>query len=154
MTRPLIYLAGPIAGTDLAMMQPWRKHATLRLNSYGIDALDPLRGMSNDAITQFLTGTTYTLDTMPAAIFNRDRTDVLRADGLLVNLSYGEVPSVGTMFEMAWAHLRMIPIVLVIDRETEWHKHVYITQAAGWVCTALDDAIDVIGHLFPQEHNV
>lgn len=154
MTKPLVYLAGPIAHSSLDAMQGWRKHATARLAHHGIDTLDPLRGKSDDAITQFLNRTEFTIHTTPMAIFNRDRTDVLRADGLLVNLTYGNVASIGTMFEMAWAHLEQKPIVLVINDDIAWHRHVFIMQAAGWITTSLDEAIDVVTHIFPQGHNI
>lgn len=146
MTRPLVYLSGPITGLSFAAGTDWREHARRRLDDFGITGLSPLRGKD------YLSGRGEIFDRMAAeeaasqdaALVARDRFDTTRADFMLCNLLDAKQVSIGTMVELGWADAARVPVVLVMEPLGNIHEHAFVRQLAGYRVKRLDDAIDLI----------
>jgi nucleoside 2-deoxyribosyltransferase len=145
----VVYLAGPIAGHDMSAISNWRLEAASWLEQLGIRSLDPLRGKTKEAIEAFLAGESlsYAVNTTNSAIVQRDKHDVLCADVILANLSYGTRASIGTMFELAWAHMAHKPIVAVLPADMGLYRHPFILETVGWHCRSLKEALGCVGDL-------
>ncbi len=76
-------------------------------------------------------------------LFNRDKNDVITSDALLVNLYGATKVSIGTMFEIAWAHILNIPTVVVMESENI-HVHPFVSEAASFVVPSLELGYSVI----------
>lgn len=148
--RPLVYLAGPIAGTEYREVMDWRNEADARLYDRSIDTLSPMRrkealGIGKSIATSFRAyeqhGPFYT----SKGIMTRDHTDVQRADALLVYLLGATQPSLGTVMELAWAYAYRKPAVVVIEREGNVHDyHPMIHEAIGFRVETLEEGIDAV----------
>lgn len=142
-----VYLAGPIAGLSYEEAVDWRGDARVLLGRHGIAAYSPMRGKAHlMGVEQLDSGhapehpvTTY------RAIFDRDRFDVERCDVLLVNLLGADRLSIGTIMEMAWAHLLRKPVVLVIEPSGNPHDgHAMLSQCASFRVDSLGDALQIV----------
>jgi len=150
--KPLVYLAGPIAGCTYGEAVDWRGVAMVGLALREVEALNPMR--AKDALASSYVdrignsfhaykhmGPFYTAK----GIMTRDHTDVLRADALLVNLLGTARPSLGTVMELAWAYAYRKPAVVVIERENNPHdNHPMIHEAIGFRVETLEEGIDAV----------
>lgn len=147
MSRPLVYLAGGIAGLAGKETIEWRKHATVKLYDLGVEALSPMR--AKDALAaQAQIGTNFNEYANKGAFFTsrgimtRDFNDVKRCDALLVNLLGLTKPSLGTIMELGWAYAMQKPCVVAIEAEGNPHdNHPMIHEAMPFRVTTLDEAI-------------
>jgi len=80
----------------------------------------------------------------PRGIMTRDRFDATRCDVLLVNLLGATKVSIGTCMEIAWADLKRTPIVVAMEPEGNPHEHCMITEAIGFRCDSMRQALDVV----------
>lgn len=140
-----VYLAGPIAGCDLAEANDWRSTTRQYLKRYGIAGISPLR-------CEPLIGERYGVSYedprfgTARAIASKNFLDVQMCD---VTLCY--MPrvlnerrlSVGTVIELAWAHALRKPTILVTDYPFLL-EHPVVQANASWILHELRDAIDVI----------
>lgn len=150
MHRPIVYLAGPIAGLSGRGATDWRSDAAWTLSAHEVDTLDPMRG--KDALTgadhisldykdYAHNGPTFT----SKGIMTRDFTDVKRCDALLVNLLDAKRVSLGTVMELAWAFAMQKPTVVVIEDEGNVHdNHPMVHEAIGFRVNNLDAGIDAV----------
>ncbi len=130
MTRPLVYLAGAIAGLSGSDATIWRHVACLRLVDRGIETLDPMRAKAALAAQ---------------ARISTNFNDVRRCDALLVNLLGLAKPSCGTIMELAWAYALQKPAVVAIEAEGNPHdNHPMIHEAMPFRVTTLEDAVDAV----------
>jgi len=147
MSRPVVYLAGPIAGTEKGEAFEWRNDAARQLRAFGIDSRSPLRakaslaaapiGMDCRAYTN--RGWAYT----PEGIMTRDHFDCTTSDAVLVNLLGAKRLTFGTAMEIAWCYDRHIPLVIAIEEDGNPHSgHPMFIAAAKFRCPTLDDAIE------------
>ena len=143
-TRPLVYLAGPIKGLTYDGATTWRDDAVAFLKRHDIDGLSPMRGKD------FLRGETFDGRSYshplasPRGIFTRDRYDVRRCDLVVMNLVEAAAVSIGTMFEAAWSVAYDKPLVVVLEADgSNCHNHPFLHEAAGFVTTSLDEALDL-----------
>lgn len=148
----LVYLAGPIAGLEHDAATDWRDTAALLFAPRGIHALSPLRGKGELKMLGPIPAAGKAYDSLgalsqPAAIMARDRNDATRCDVLLVNLLGAKRVSIGTVMEIAWADLKRIPIVLVIETEGNVHEHIMIQQATSVRVDNLSEAVDVVSSI-------
>ena len=149
-TRPLVYLAGPIAGISGSDATDWRHYALARLEIHCIECLSPMRakaalGEQEKISTNYhdyeRLGTFFT----SKAIMARDFNDVRRADVLLVNLLGAPRPSLGTVMELAWAYAMQKPAVVAIEPSGNPNDdHPLIHEAMPFRVDSLDDAIDAV----------
>lgn len=150
MTKPLVYLAGAIAGLSGLDATEWRLDADFRLGERGIETLNPMRAKDSLAGPQRIStnfhdytdrGAFYT----SRGIMTRDFNDVKRSDALLVNLLGLEKPSLGTIMELAWAYALQKPAVVVIEAEGNPHDgHPMIHEAIPFRVETLEEGIDAV----------
>lgn len=147
-TKHVVYLAGPITGLTFGECTDWRVEATASLAQEGIHGASPMRGKAFLAPFGKLSGTgeEYAHVNVLAsqrAITTRDRFDATRCSVLLVNLLGATRVSIGTMFEIAWADLKRIPIVCAIEESGNCHEHMMLREMIGFRVTTLDEALAV-----------
>lgn len=150
MHRPLVYLAGPIAGISGMDAADWREEAMFQLSGRGIETLNPLRSkhalnkpakISTNFHDYRHLGAFYT----SAGIMARDFGDVKRADAVLMNLLGTVRPSFGTIMELAWAYAMQKPVVVAIEAAGNLHDgHPMIHEAMPFRVETLDEAIDAV----------
>ncbi len=148
--KPLVYLAGGIAGLRGAEATDWRLDAAAALDIRDIECLDPMRAkaalsgqarISTDFNDYKDCGAFFT----SKGIMTRDFNDVKRCDALLVNLLGAEKPSLGTIMELAWAFALQKPAVIAIEASGNPHdNHPMIFEAMPFRVTTLDEAIDSV----------
>jgi nucleoside 2-deoxyribosyltransferase len=73
-------------------------------------------------------------------ITRRDHNDCISADALVVNLLGAKIVSIGTMFELAWAYDRQIPVILVMEEYGNIHEHAMLEELYTYRVTSLDAA--------------
>lgn len=155
MSKPLIYLAGPIAGLGYDDATDWRIQAKARLAERGIEVLNPMRakhvlnGQNGGVISTnhndyAHNGTFFTAK----GIMTRDSTDVRRCDAMLVNLLGAEKVSIGTVMELGWGFILPRPAVVAIEAWGNPHDgHPMLAEAMPFRVTTLDEAIDAVAVL-------
>jgi nucleoside 2-deoxyribosyltransferase len=139
MSKPRVYLAGPISGLSYEAAQDWRKMAT-RMLAPDIACFSPLRCKQFLAAEGILEGS-YEHHPLATSrgIMTRDHNDCLTADLLLVNLLGTQRVSIGTCMEIAWAHAYRKPVVLVME-EGNVHDHPMVNEATGYRLGTLAEA--------------
>lgn len=154
--KPLVYLAGAIAGLEYGEATDWRLLAKHRLAERGIEALSPMRakdalGARNDGriSTNFQDYANLGAFFTSRGIMTRDCNDVRRCDALLVNVLDlpADRPSYGTVMELGWAYLLNKPAVVAIE---DWHvfdRHPMISETMPFRASTLDEAIDLVAVL-------
>lgn len=150
MSKPLVYLAGPIAGITGYEATDWRTLAAHRLEIHNIETLSPMRAKQSLGEQSRISvnyhdyeklGTFFT----SKAIMARDFNDVKRCDVLLVNLLGAPRPSLGTVMELAWAYALQKPAVVAIEAEGNVNdNHPMIHEAIPFRVETLDEAIDAV----------
>ena len=148
--KPLVYLAGGIAGLSGADATDWRWTATRLLENRGVESLNPMRAkailseqsrISTNFNDYAANGAFFT----SRGIMCRDFNDVKRCDALLVNLLALEKPSLGTIMELAWAYALQKPAVVAIEKSGNPHdNHPMIHEAMPFRVETLDEAIDAV----------
>ena len=148
--KPIVYLAGGIAGLSGVDAVLWRRVARSRLFEVGIETLDPMRAkealagqrtISADFNDYSNRGAFFTAK----GIMARDFNDVRRCDALLVNLLGLTKPSMGTIMELAWAYALQKPAVVAIEKSGNPHdNHPMIHEAMPFRVETLDEAIDAV----------
>ena len=144
----LVYLAGPISICSYKEATEWREYVISNLPD-NIRGLDPMRGKTYLAgevnIDPKLQSNIYTEspETRAKGVLTRDRFDVMRSDLIFVNLLGAKRASIGTVMEIAWANIWMIPVIVVME-EDNIHQHGMLTEAVGFIVDNLDDGIQLI----------
>jgi len=149
MSRPLVYLFGPITGLTYGDAQDWRTALAAELDTYGIDAVSPLRMKHYLAQLGELSGHGRDFSGMNVlsdqqSVITRDKFDVLRADMLVGNFLGATRVSIGSMFEQAWAHLQHKPIAVAIEKEGNPHDHMFFNGTVGFRVESLRALADVV----------
>ena len=150
MNRPLVYLAGGIAGLPSVDAIDWRVEAHVMLSYRGVEGLDPMRakaalGAQAKISTNFNDYAQNGVFFTSRGIMTRDFNDVKRCDALLVNLLGLVKPSLGTIMELAWAYALQKPAVVAIEAEGNPHdNHPMIHEAIPFRVETLDEAIDAV----------
>ena len=83
------------------------------------------------------------------AIFMRDKYDSTRSDFLLLNLLGAEIISVGSIMELAWAHLSGL-FCIVIMENNNIHVHSFVREAASIIFDDLDEGVDYLIKTFKE----
>ena len=158
MTKPLVYLAGPVLGLTFSDSDEWRTKATALFGKYGVQTCSPLRGKSALKSVGVIT------DVNPEgiflgdhAIFTRDVFDVRRCDLVLANFATApndlwredqsggvmlpaERISVGTAMEvmLAWALGKYVVSIVALDSA---YQHPFLREASSVVVPTLEKGI-------------
>jgi nucleoside 2-deoxyribosyltransferase len=150
--RPSIYLAGPVYGKTALDAIEWRNYVTQKLETV-VDCYSPLRAKQFDHEGVF----TGTCSKEPLwtdrGITTRDRLDVMRCDGLIVNFLGATRVSIGTCVELGWADAWRKPTIVVMEEENI-HNHPMVRDIAGYIVRDLDAAVTLAKALFtPHDPN-
>lgn len=146
--KPIIYLAGGIAGLTGYDATDWRKAAAEELRERGVETLDPMRAKTILSGHDTISHSFHDYKHLGAffdsrGIMARDFADVKRCDALLVNLIGLERPSLGTIMEMAWAYAMQKPTIVAIERNGNPHDgHPMIHEAISFRFEQLHEAVD------------
>ena len=139
-----IYLAGYISGKKLDECLAWRKkirqYFDLKPKWHGeIAFLDPLNGKKFGEIDA-----EGLKSNIPGKAFvKRDYKCVKIADLLIVNLNtFGESrPLTGTIYELAWAWLHKIPVI-VITTDVNYLEHPFIKDTACIIVSSVEEILE------------
>lgn len=148
--KPIVYLAGGIAGLSGMAACQWRVQAANDLRERGLDPLDPMRSKKTLAYTLQISTDFHDYEKSGAfftsrGIMARDFNDVKRCDALLVNLLGLEKPSLGTIMELAWAYALQKPAVVAIEPQGNPHEgHPMIHEAMPFRVHSLQEATDTV----------
>lgn len=144
-----VYLAGPITGTSYEECTNWRDSIKYALEDLdlGIECYSPMRGKAylskEDEISDSYNDFTMSSIT---GINIRDYNDVITSGVVLVNLLNSKKVSIGTVMEIAWARMKQIPIVIIMEKEGNIHDHGMLTYNCIRV-TSLDEAYECVCQL-------
>ena len=143
--KPIVYLAGPIAGCEYDEATNWRRTVEEAL----VDRCDVRNPMRDKAPVSGKIGfSSYTGDVLcsPSAIMTRDHADCTHAQVMLVNLLGATSASIGTVLEYGWAYDRRIPTVTVIEEDgsNPHDHHPMLIQCFGIRVCYLASAINVV----------
>lgn len=145
MSKPTVYLAGPILGCTKAGANDWRRAVAEELAGHGILGISPLR-------CEPLTGPIYAASYVgslwgdPKAIFAKNLMDTRKADLVLAYLPApepGRHQSYGTIAELAWARMLDKPAI-VVTNDPDVIDHPVLTNCAGWMLPDFHEAVEVI----------
>ena len=141
---PTVYLAGPIKGMSFTNAVEWREDVTQHLNSYGIAVFNPLAHSHHLAGEENIKNT-YENNPVSSqrGVFMHGKFAVMRADAILAVFNGSREASIGTSFELAWAHMAHKPVVSVIPNGNV-HNHPFIVEASDFVVRTLEEAINII----------
>lgn len=150
MSKPLVYLAGAIAGLQFEDATDWRLQAKHLLGERGIETLDPMRGKHALASKGRISTSFHDYENCGAfftarGIMTRDFNDVKRSDAGLVNLLGTTKVSAGTVMELGWYFALQKPVVVAIEREGNPHdNHPMIHEAMRFRVESIEEAIDAV----------
>src|SRR6478736_591828 len=132
MSRPSVYLAGPIKGLNFNDATTWRDKAVQGLLSHGILAYSPMRAkdyLQNDKnIDSSDSNYSQFPLSVPPAVVCRDFMDCTTRDAIIVYLLGAKTVSIGTVCEIAWAYQARKPIILVMEQSGNPHEHIFVRQ--------------------------
>jgi len=158
MRSNLVYLAGPITGQSYEGATSWRDWFTDRINQRfsDVNCISPMRGkyyLESSRDIQATGNELLGILSGGPAIVARDYSDTMNADILVVNLIGASRISIGTMFEIAWAYTKHIPVILVIEDGNEnVHTHSMLFAMCGYRVNNLDDALNIVSAFFASSN--
>ena len=137
-----VYAAGPIAGCSWEECTKWRNDLRYMFPT-NITVISPLRAKKylNQEKSVALDYKEFPLSTQ-RGIVTRDKFDVARCDLVFVNLLNAKTVSIGTCFEIAWAHLLNKPIIVVME-DRAIHQHPFIKECSNFIFNDLEEAVKV-----------
>ncbi len=139
------YLAGPMTSLSYKESIGWREHVAQALDSDNLKTLSPLRCKKFLEYEGTLHALGYSGNVMTTSrgVIARDRFDCTRCDVLFVNLLDAKQISIGTAMEMAWANLKQIPIVCIME-EGNIHEHAILSETIDFRVDIVDEGIEVV----------
>jgi nucleoside 2-deoxyribosyltransferase len=149
MSAKSIYLAGPITGCSHASTVRWRDQFSDYMKGSGVECLSPMRGKDHLALLDKIEGDYFdSVVSCARAIMTRDRFDCSRASIIVANLLREAMPkdakpSLGTVMELAWADMRRIPILAIIDKSDSPYEHPMINEAIGFRVQSIREAAEL-----------
>lgn len=147
----LVYLAGPITGMTYDAATQWREDVALNLPT-GMRGISPMRGkeylktLVPDNLPSVLKDGTLPMSGA-RAIFSRDTFDIRRSDVVLANLRGADRVSVGTVFELGYAHALGKTVIVVMEAAGNPHDHPFVREAATFVVGTTDEALALMRSL-------
>jgi hypothetical protein len=144
MSKPKVYLSGPITGCTYEQATGWREEATRRLWP-DIRTFSPMRGLEDKVGHSYLDFYQDHPTQNQQSATARDRFDVRQSDLILVNLLGAlDRVSIGTIMEVAWADaFDKFIIVAMEGDDRNPHYHAMVRAVSSIVVTDLDEAIDL-----------
>jgi nucleoside 2-deoxyribosyltransferase len=150
-----VYLAGPMEcflNDELPYSIKWRNEITglFRQSEQTFEVLDPNRGKTDGV--RYVKNSKNAFEYNKHCVFVRDLEDVNRSNIVIANLSSGKV-SFGTTFELGYAHAHSIPIIVILDGEsdnTSFLNHPF-SECAIAICYSLDEAVGITEFMFDEK---
>lgn len=155
MTRRCVYLGGSIGGLTYDEATGPRQRATELLNAIGWDTLDPCRGyeiLSTLSVIEEGEQVQTLLGVTDAAITQRDRDDIRRADVMLV--ISGNHSSWGTAFELEFAYNLGKPIVVICDKNSPTRTHPWCRTMCSYFAETVDEAVEFIERWLDRDYKL
>ena len=151
MSKPKVYLAGPITGCTYKECTNWRDGVRVELAEVGIDGFSPMRNKEflanlKEAIEDY--GDHPEIMCTDRGIMRRDMFDVRTADAIFVNLLGTEIVSIGTVIEIAIAYDRNIPVIVAMEPEGNLHDHAMLREAICFRVPTMEEAVAILKTLF------
>lgn len=147
MSKPSIYLAGPITGLSYKESTQWRNDFKNAVYPQ-IECFSPMRFKSylssEKVILDAYDQVTYSPLSTQRGVMTRDFFDCTRADIVVMNLLNTTKPSLGTVMEAAWTYQARIPLVAIMEKEGNPHDHGLIREAIGFRVETIEEAINVV----------
>lgn len=141
MNRFKIYIARKISGADGEETFTWYDNVITHLEYWGYQTLSPLTGKGVLRTEVKYAPHGYDLPVASDhAIFERDKWMVQNCDIVLMDLSMTTSPSIGCMFELAWASFLGKHTVVVIPKDN-CHRHAFVIEGADIVFEDLETAM-------------
>ena len=144
----LLYLAGPMTGHTFDEVIGWRDYVRQHLTTAAphVRCLDPMRAKDHFQDAGRIGPEHYHRGMLePRAIVARDFWDLRRADVMMLNLTGADVPSIGCMVELGFAHANSCLTVVILEPgDRNPHDHLFVHALASAVVHSLDDAIAVV----------
>ena len=139
-----VYLAGPIRGLAYDIALGWREMMRTQLYP-DITTYSPMRGKEALEGQECLDESNLITDDPTCTskgIVGRDYNDVRTCDLLFVNLLGAQQYSIGTISEIAAAHVLNKPIILLMEAGNI-HDHPFITEPPLYWVDGFDTAIEL-----------
>ena len=142
-TRPSVFLCGPISGDPNAAV--WRQKATESLRPE-IAVLDPTRLRTSTIRWSSATAVPdpYARSRHGKGVLQRNQFDLSRTDLVLANFLGAREVSIGSVGELFWAHAMQKPVVVVRETSGNPHDHDILNEIAGWILEDLDQALQLV----------
>jgi len=149
MSKPTIYLAGPMTGLTWEQATQWREKAALILTpSWRV--VTPVKGQLQSAQSDVITASTMddTQEHLPLAhtatgITAQDEFYVRQSDWVLANFTGSTRVSQGTVWELGFAWGLGKQIISVIPKG-DVHDHPFIRRRSHVFVQELDEAIEYL----------
>jgi len=144
LSKPCIYLAGPITGLTFDGCTEWRDQFT-ELMGDDYRCLSPMRAkdfLQNQKSLAAQGYSEFTLSTQKA-INTRDHFDCTRANLIVMNMLGAKIVSIGTCIEVGWAFQARVPILLIMEKEGNIHDHAMLRECIGWQVETIEEAATI-----------
>lgn len=149
MSKPKLYLAGPITGLSWEECTDWRIDVALQLSNVA-ECYSPLRHKQYLAAEQSIQDEYKdTFFSSQRAIFGRDMFDVRTSDVLFVNFLGAKRVSIGTILEIGAAWEGRKTVVIVMEKDNI-HQHSMVRELTPWVVETLQAGVDVVKSLYTR----
>jgi nucleoside 2-deoxyribosyltransferase len=143
-----IYIVHPISGCTGEEVVKYYDDMIEVLKDFGYNTFSPMTGKRQMRTELEFKATGY--DNCPItsnhAIIERDRWMVSKADVVFANLTKAGRVSIGSCFELAWAHDKGKHTVVVME-EKNIHRHAFVIESADIVFTTEEDALAYLKEL-------
>ena len=141
MSKPTVYLAGPIGGLTSDQAKGWRHNISEELAQHGIRGISPLRcEPATHGVYAPSGDEDDPLFGSAMAIGSKNEFDARSCDIILAHLSF---ISIGTLIELGWGKALNKPVI-VVSEDSFTRSHPDIIHCASWMLTHLDEATEVI----------
>lgn len=154
MSKPKVYLAGPIGGLSYAEATDWRQEAKAALDAVGIAAFSPMRAKD---FLKDETKLTWLMDhwqnpmATSKGIMARDHSDCITANAVLFNFLGAKRVSLGSAMELAWCYDRHIPTIVVAEHDNPNIAHPMAHEAINFRVDTLEQGLEIIRHVLLPE---
>lgn len=149
MSKPAIYLCGPITGLSYNdAFDGWRGVFQRTLDparlDHAIDIYNPMRHQGAMAEVGCIEATNEAYEHNPLmterAVVAKDKLDVKRSSLIVVCLLGATTITVGSLIELGWADAWDIPILLIMEKSGNPHEHLFVRTIASFRTDNIEEA--------------
>lgn len=142
MSKPSIYLCGPITGMSYGEARFGQRKAFADLIDERIDIFSPMRQEGHLAEIQKISDKPYDSNVMSSSrgIVAKDKLDVQRATLIVANFLGAKIISVGSLIELGWANAWDKPVMIIMEKEGNPHDRFFLTEMADFRTDSVSEA--------------